>query len=117
MHGVSARDVTSPAGQQRPNRGAGDVRLAGSDGLQRGLQIVGRHARVADRARPDLDELTDRMLAYMGRFEQVVSEGIVDEKRRFVRAFIQRIDVAPETQQVRLALRGVPHADRAGGVR
>ncbi len=46
----------------------------------------------------------------MGNFEEVVAEGTVDEKRRFVRAFVQRIEIGPATQQTRLLLRGLPTA-------
>ena len=41
----------------------------------------------------------------MESFEAVVSEGTVNEKRRFIRAFVQRIEIAAQTQQTRLLLR------------
>ena len=44
----------------------------------------------------------------MGEFEKVASEGTVDEKRRFVRAFVQRIEIEPGTKDVRLVLRETP---------
>ena len=48
-------------------------------------------------AKVDLDELTDAMMGYLESFEQVASEGTVDEKRRLVRAFTHKLELDPET--------------------
>jgi len=45
----------------------------------------------------DLDQVTEVMLEYMKDFENVVAQGTVDEKRRFIRAFAKEIELDPES--------------------
>ena len=49
-------------------------------------------------------------LAYLRHFDEVVTEGTVDEKRRFIRAFVHQIVLEPGTLQARITLRDVPLA-------
>jgi len=50
----------------------------------------------ADRA-VDIEVLIPEVLDCMERFDEVVAEGTVDEKRRFLRAFIRRVELNPDT--------------------
>ncbi len=92
------------------NREFADRRIAELKGEL--TRIEPRLARLEATAQvlPDLDGLTDEVLAGTQRFDEIVAEGTVDEKRRFLRAFIHRIVIEPETRRTRLTLRDLPLA-------
>jgi hypothetical protein len=71
--------------------------------------------KAASGAAPDLDNLTDKLLGYVGTFEDVVSQGTVDEKRAFIRAFVSRIDAEPGSCQAHVSLHGLPRAAARSG--
>jgi len=90
------------------NREFADRRIAELKKAIRALDARLAELDAASAAQPDLDDLTDEMLSHMGSFEQIVSEGTVDEKRRFVRAFVQRIEIDPDSDERRIHLMQVP---------
>jgi len=90
------------------NREFADQRIAQ---LKEGLEhIEPRIVELEASAEPGLGlaDIADELLAHMESFPEVVAEGTVDEKRRFIRAFVQRIEIDPQTQQSRLLLRDLP---------
>ena len=58
--------------------------------------------------RVDVDSLIPQLLDYMGNIGTVVAEGTVDEKRRFLRAFIRRVELDPKTGTGRAEIYDLP---------
>ena len=56
----------------------------------------------------DVDELTDALLGYMEDFRQVAEEGTVEEKRRFVRSFVNVVELDPARGKGRAELLSLP---------
>ena len=55
-----------------------------------------------------IDLLVPELLDYMASFEKVVAERMVDEKRRFLRAFVRRVELAPKTGTGRAEIYDLP---------
>jgi hypothetical protein len=90
------------------NREFADARIAAlRNGLKRIEPRLSEH-EAASEAVPDLDRFTDKLLGCMGTIEDVVGEGTVDEKRSLIRAFVQQVQVYPESRETRLLLRELP---------
>ena len=56
----------------------------------------------------DVEQLIPEVLGYMEGFDEVVEAGTVDEKRRFLRAFIRRVELDPDTGRGRAELYSLP---------
>ncbi len=72
------------------------------DALKKELRLIEPQILELEAARdtaPDLDALTDEMLAYMECFDQIAAEGTVEEKRRFARAFVSSVSVGPGSRR------------------
>ena len=52
----------------------------------------------------DIDKVVPQLLGYMESMSELVAEGTVDEKRRFLRAFIRRVELDPKKRVGRVEL-------------
>ncbi len=90
------------------NREFADKRIRELKGELRGILPRIEELEAASCAAPDLDELTEALLGYMRCFQEVVSEGTVEEKRSFIRAFTNKIELDPETGKGRAQVLMLP---------
>ena len=60
------------------------------------------------RKRVHIDSMIPQLLRYLASFEKGVAEGTVDEKRRFLRAFIRRVALDPKTGTGRAEIYDLP---------
>ncbi len=56
----------------------------------------------------NVDTLADEMLSLIREFDQVFSEGTVEEKKEFIGCFVERIDVDPKERIARVRIRKFP---------
>jgi len=90
------------------NREFADRRIAELKKQLRRVEARLDESRLKLEKQPDLEALTDELLAYMRTLDQMVAEGTVAQKRRFIRAFVKRIDVDPDSQERRIQLMQLP---------
>jgi hypothetical protein len=90
------------------NREFADARIRELKGQLKGVEPRLEELGAKAKAQPDIDALADEILAYLRHFDDVVAEGTVDEKRRFIRAFVHQIVLEPGPLQARITLRDVP---------
>ncbi len=66
------------------------------------------HLEVAEARKADIDAMLPELMEYMKDFGRVYTEGTVEEKRTFLRAFIRRVELDPETGKGRLEIFSLP---------
>ena len=90
------------------NRDFVDKRIKGLRREIRALASRRDELVLAAKSKLDLEELVGQIHEYMRDFKRVVGEGTIDEKRSFLRAFCQRIELSPENHQGRALFYAVP---------
>ena len=62
----------------------------------------------------DIDAVVEEIMATMSRFEGLFEEGTLEEKKEFIRLFVDRIDLDPEGGQAKVWMKRVPVPERVG---
>ncbi len=56
----------------------------------------------------EVESMIPRVLDYLERFDEITGKGTVDEKRRFLRQFVRRVELDPDTGQGRAEMYSLP---------
>jgi len=62
----------------------------------------------AEAQRVDIDAMMPTLIDFIGSFEETVAHGTIEEKRRFLRAFVRRVELDPTNGTGRVELYDLP---------
>ena len=80
----------------------------GNVGTRKALTLVQAGANVTVVSLATTAELAEQMLASLAGFEELLEQGTVEERKEFVRAFVQELEIDPDRGRGVLHIRRFP---------
>jgi len=79
-----------------------EATIAERERLRAALASASAKASTSAPARIDIEALTDHAMSYLAELAATLERGTPPEQRRFIAAFVTKVDVLPKTRQAKI---------------